>query len=89
MRRRPGIQGLQRTAQARDVYKTLGKTVQDTRLEHMRAQMASFKEHLEEFALKHRHVQYHCYICPASHHQAAVPGAVHNVALPHPARHAA
>ena len=54
MRRRPGIQGLQRTAQARDVYKALGRNVQETRLEHMRAQMASFKEHLEGFALKHR-----------------------------------
>ena len=59
MRRRPGIQGLQRTAQARDVYKSLGRTVQETRLEHMRAQMASFKEHLEEFALKHRHASQH------------------------------
>ncbi|KAK9916099.1 hypothetical protein WJX75_008566 [Coccomyxa subellipsoidea] len=54
MRRRPGIQGLQRTVQARDQYKELGKNVAETKLEQMRAQMASFKEHLEEFALKHR-----------------------------------
>ena len=61
MRRRPGIQGLQRTVQTRDVYKALGKNVQETRLEHMRAQMASFKEHLENFALKHRCCyDYHC-----------------------------
>ncbi|CAK0737029.1 hypothetical protein CVIRNUC_000843 [Coccomyxa viridis] len=54
MRRRPGIQGIQRTAQARDHFKALGKDVAATRLEHMQAQMASFKENLEEFALKHR-----------------------------------
>ena len=83
MRRRPGIQGLQRTVQARvrpsrtrtpfsfddcstfnkaneqtvclkDQYKALGKDVAATRLEHMQAQMASFKENLEGFALKHR-----------------------------------
>lgn len=37
-----------------DQFKALGKDVSETRLEHMRAQMASFKEHLEGFALKHR-----------------------------------
>ena len=37
-----------------DQYKELGKNVAETKLEQMRAQMASFKEHLEEFALKHR-----------------------------------
>ncbi len=37
-----------------DHFKALGKDVAATRLEHMQAQMASFKENLEEFALKHR-----------------------------------
>lgn len=37
-----------------DVYKALGDTVNQTKLEHMRAQMAGFKEKLEEFAIKHR-----------------------------------
>ncbi len=37
-----------------DQYKELGKNVAETKLEQMRAQMASFKEHLEDFALKHR-----------------------------------
>ena len=40
--------------QLQDQYKTLGKNVAETRLEQMQAQMASFKEHLEDFALKHR-----------------------------------
>ena len=37
-----------------DHFKALGKDVAATRLEHMQAQMASFKENLEEFAFKHR-----------------------------------
>ena len=37
-----------------DNYKALGETVSQTKLEHMKAQMASFKEKLEEFAIKHR-----------------------------------
>ena len=37
-----------------DVYKALGDTVNQTKLEHMRAQMVGFKEKLEEFAIKHR-----------------------------------
>lgn len=40
-----------------DVYKALGDTVNQTKLEHMRAQMAGFKEKLEEFAIKHRYVK--------------------------------
>ncbi|KAK9808648.1 hypothetical protein WJX72_001228 [[Myrmecia] bisecta] len=54
MKRRPGIQGLQRGAQTRDHYKQLGEAVQQTKLEHMKAQMAVFKKSLEEFAIKHR-----------------------------------
>ena len=37
-----------------DVYKALGDTVNQTKLEHMRSQMAAFKDRLEEFAMKHR-----------------------------------
>lgn len=37
-----------------DHYKALGQTVADTKLEHVRAQMAAFKQGLEGFALKHR-----------------------------------
>ncbi|GAB4814159.1 hypothetical protein N2152v2_001205 [Parachlorella kessleri] len=54
MRRRPGIQGLQRNVQARDQYKALGEQVQQTKLELMKAQLATFKSSLEEFALKYR-----------------------------------
>lgn len=54
MRRRPGLQGLQRGVEAREHFKSLGETVQQTKMELMKAQMASFKEKLEEFALSHR-----------------------------------
>eukprot|EP00887_Chlorella_sp_A99_P002409 scaffold10.g2409.t1 len=54
MRRRPGIQGLQRTQAARDQFKALGEQVAQTKLELMRAQMATFKTSLEEFALRYR-----------------------------------
>lgn len=54
MRRRPGIQGLQKGAQTRDQYKVLGEHVQQTKLEHMKSQMVVFKKSLEEFAIKHR-----------------------------------
>lgn len=78
MRRRPGIQGLQKGAQTRvrdwsdtvgasiskaefriqtslqDQYKVLGEHVQQSKLEHIKSQMAVFKKSLEEFAIKHR-----------------------------------
>ena len=38
----------------KDVYKAFGETVNQTKLEHMKVQMAGFKEKLEEFAMKHR-----------------------------------
>lgn len=44
----------QNTNAPQDVYKALGDTVNQTKLEHMRSQMAGFKEKLEEFAIKHR-----------------------------------
>eukprot|EP00208_Stichococcus_sp_RCC1054_P003031 CAMPEP_0206147056 /NCGR_PEP_ID=MMETSP1473-20131121/32277_1 /ASSEMBLY_ACC=CAM_ASM_001109 /TAXON_ID=1461547 /ORGANISM="Stichococcus sp, Strain RCC1054" /LENGTH=200 /DNA_ID=CAMNT_0053543849 /DNA_START=355 /DNA_END=954 /DNA_ORIENTATION=+ len=54
MRRRPGIAGLQRGAQAREHYKSLGEHVQAVKLEHMRSQLAQFKASLEQFAISHR-----------------------------------
>jgi len=54
MRRRPGISGLQKGAQAKDVFKTFGDNVNQTKLEHMKAQMAAFKDNLSKFAIKHR-----------------------------------
>ena len=46
-----------------DHYKALGQTVADTKLEHVRAQMAAFKQGLEGFALKHRQVHVGTLIC--------------------------
>ena len=47
-----------------DHYKALGQTVADTKLEHVRAQMAAFKQGLEGFALKHRQVHIKCLFAP-------------------------
>lgn len=46
-----------------DHYKALGQTVADTKLEHVRAQMAAFKQGLEGFALKHRQVHLGTLVC--------------------------
>jgi len=54
MRRRPGVQGLQRAQAARDQLRALGDRVQETKVAAMRAQMATFKASLEEFAARHR-----------------------------------
>jgi hypothetical protein len=84
MRRRPGIQGLQRGQQAKvsvassprpsavkplclglraglstvefvqAQFRAVGDHASEVRLEQVRAQMASFKESLQEFAMKHR-----------------------------------
>jgi len=54
MRRRPGIQGLQRGQQAKAQFKAVGDQASEVRLEQMRAQMAGFKQSLQEFAMKHR-----------------------------------
>ena len=89
MRRRPGLQGLQRGVEARvslrdlilvlkapseivpnsrapvnlqEHFKSLGESVQQTKVELMKAQMASFKEKLEEFAINHRSRLYHVFI---------------------------
>ncbi|KAK9802568.1 hypothetical protein WJX73_004617 [Symbiochloris irregularis] len=54
MRRRPGLQGLQRGVETREHFRNLGDTVKETKLAHLQAQVASFKENLEKFALSHR-----------------------------------
>lgn len=41
----------------------LGEHVQQTKLEHMKAQMAIFKKSLEEFAIKHRCASRACWSC--------------------------
>lgn len=53
MRRRPGIAGLQLDAAARSHYRALGESVQETKAEHVKATLNSFKTKLEAFALKH------------------------------------
>ena len=53
MRRRPGIAGLQLDAAARSRYRALGESVQETKAEHVKATLRSFKSKLEAFALKH------------------------------------
>lgn len=54
MRRRPGIHGVQNNAAALEHYRALGAQVQETKLQVMRAQMATFKSSLERFAAEHR-----------------------------------
>lgn len=54
MRRRPGIQGLQKTAAAREKVREIGETVQQANMEIMRTQMATFKTNLEKFAAAHK-----------------------------------
>jgi len=52
-----------------DHFKALGQTVADTKLEHVRAQMAAFKQGLEGFALKHRRAycaHWHLLLCFAA-----------------------
>ncbi len=36
------------------MFKTFGDNVNQTKLEHMKAQMAAFKDNLSKFAIKHR-----------------------------------
>mmetsp|Transcript_29185 Transcript_29185/g.49048 ORF Transcript_29185/g.49048 Transcript_29185/m.49048 type:complete len:248 (+) Transcript_29185:358-1101(+) len=54
MRRRPGIQGLQRRQEATSQYKALGEDLASNQLERMREQLAVFRSTLEDFAFKHR-----------------------------------
>lgn len=54
MRRRPGIHGLQQQQLREQKYRMLGQQVQEANVEIMRAQMATFKAALEQFATRHR-----------------------------------
>jgi ESCRT-II complex subunit VPS22 len=54
MRRRPGLQGLQQTAANRQQLRALGERVEEANISVMRAQMATFKAALEQFAANHR-----------------------------------
>ena len=54
MRRKPGMQGLAAAQAARDRARALGEQVQATKLEAVRAQVATFRASLEAFAAKHR-----------------------------------
>lgn len=75
-----------------DQYKVLGEHVQQTKLEHIKSQLAIFKSSLEEFAIKHRYRESHlCIDCTAtgtvasdSEHQSSLCGAAtkHGVHLP-------
>ena len=53
MRRRPGIAGLQLDAAARSHYRALGESVQETKAEHVKATLHSFRLKLEAFAREH------------------------------------
>lgn len=55
MRRRgPGIQGLQAGRAAQKRYEEVGAAAEAAKAEHVREALATFKAHLEEFAVKHR-----------------------------------
>ena len=54
-----------------DQYKVLGEHVQQTKLEHIKSQMAVFKKSLEEFAIKHRCAQLSMHSSPKT-----APGAI-------------
>ena len=54
MRRRPGIQGLQRKAATRERFTSVGEAVEAERVETAAEQLGVFKASLEAFALKHR-----------------------------------
>ncbi|KAI9206041.1 EAP30/Vps36 family-domain-containing protein [Polychytrium aggregatum] len=54
MSRRIGISGLQRQTQEREAFRDAGNALAVQQLEQLQAQLASFKTHLEAFAVKHR-----------------------------------
>jgi hypothetical protein len=54
MRRRPGIQGLQKRQAEQGQYKALGDEVATAQLARMQEQLRVFKGMLQEFAFKHR-----------------------------------
>ena len=54
MRRRPGIHGLQRQQEKGEQYRILGQRAEEANIAVMKAQMATFKAALEQFATQHR-----------------------------------
>lgn len=54
MRRNIGISGLQRNQQTLSQFREVGNALQTQQLEELRAQLARFKENLENFALKYK-----------------------------------
>ncbi|GBF94666.1 hypothetical protein Rsub_07402 [Raphidocelis subcapitata] len=54
MRRRPGIAGLQRDAQAREQYRAAGEGVRRATAAALAEQLTLFRTRLEDFASKHR-----------------------------------
>jgi hypothetical protein len=54
MRRRPGIQGLQKRQAEQGQCKALGDELASAQLARMQQQLTAFKNSLQEFAFKHR-----------------------------------
>ncbi|XP_078434120.1 EAP30/Vps36 family protein [Wolffia australiana] len=54
MRRRPGISGLRKEADARDQFRLVGQNVAKVKADVMKEQLATFKTQLEEFARKYK-----------------------------------
>nr|AEQ39062.1 putative vacuolar protein sorting-associated protein 22 [Wolffia arrhiza] len=54
MRRRPGIAGLKKEADARDQFRLVGQNVAKVKADVMKEQLATFRTQLEEFARKYK-----------------------------------
>lgn len=54
MRRRPGIAGIHQRRDTSAVLRTVGEEASERSLETMRRQLATFRQSLEEFALRHK-----------------------------------
>eukprot|EP00026_Physarum_polycephalum_P015760 Phypoly_transcript_16524.p1 GENE.Phypoly_transcript_16524~~Phypoly_transcript_16524.p1 ORF type:complete len:259 (-),score=38.29 Phypoly_transcript_16524:84-821(-) len=54
MRRKVGIQGIQRQKQTEKQYQAVGQEIEADQIKEMTAQLAVFKQNLEEFAKKYR-----------------------------------
>lgn len=54
MRRRAGVGAIQRQKIQQDKFKEKGSEIQENQLEQMTLQMEKFREHLEDFAAKHK-----------------------------------
>ena len=54
MRRRPGIAGIHQRRDTTAAIRTVGEEASERSLETMRRQLATFRQSLEEFALRHK-----------------------------------